>query len=640
MKFNAIILAAGYGSRLAPLTGEIPKPLLPIAGTPMLFRILEQIKAAGADRIAVNTHHLGEQVAESIGRSGFSESVTLFEEPEILGTGGPLVNAKSLLSENDCFLLHNCDVVTDFDLRRLIREHRQSGATATLALIDGPENRVLVENGEIRSIVGRPAVEAGAESKQMTYACVAAFSRDFFENLPEQPCKYSLIDGLVNAIAAGKKIRAFFPESDALWADIGSFRQYFDIHRRLLGNSVIRGKGCTIDPETKFGGFVSIGDEAVIAPGAELENCIVLNRAAVPAGYHAWEVFTGRGTTVHRETRFVSRLPFVKNLPGDWSIRSLREQGSDRKFLRFRRPGEPSRILMISNRDDKDYGRFVTLGTFFNRNNLFTPKLYETDPESCTVLMEDLGDQTLHRLAHGQETEHLELYRQTVRALAEFQMRGTSALDKDSQEIRVFTRPMLLWETGYCRENFFGRLCGIKLPPERERILDAEMLELARENERSPYLLIHRDFQSQNILLHEGRIRFVDYQGARLAPFAYDLASLLRDPYMNIPPEMRRELACEYRNALSELEYPVPEEEFLRHYLTASLQRNMQALGAYGFLSLTKGKMRYLNYTEPCLKLLIDGLEHCPLSLPLLRDVCAEARERLPERLNYYRRSL
>lgn len=636
MKIHAIVLAAGYGSRLAPLTEEHPKPVLPIAGAPMLNRILKRLKETGIDRIAVNMHHLKEQVEQCVAESGFADSVTLFDEPEILGTGGPLVNAKALLSDCDCFLLHNSDIVHDFDLNRMIREHRDSGAAVTMAMIEGPENRVLVENGAIRSIVNRPCVEPSADSKLMTYACVTIFSRDFFECLPETPCNCSLVDGWVKAIETGKKVRAFFPDPGYFWTDIGSFQQYFDVHARLLGNTVRRGANCTVDPSAVFGGFVSIGDNVTVEPGAQLTNCIVLDNAVVPAGYHAWEVITERGP-VHRETRFVSMLPFVKDLPRDWSISSLEEQGSDRKFLRFKRPGKPSRILMISNANDKDYERFVMLGKFFNRHKLFTPELCEHDPATCTVLMEDLGDRTICRIARGRETEHLDLYRKIVRALAEFQVRGTAALDADSQEIRVFTRPMLLWESNYCRENFFRRLCGIELSPEQNACLDRELLTIAQENERSPYLLIHRDFQSQNILLHNGEIRFVDYQGARLAPYAYDLAALLKDPYMDIPSAMRDELCAEYRQALAELDYPVAEEEFRRHYTLASLQRNMQALGAYGFLSLTKGKMRYLDYAAPGLELLIDGLENSPIAFTLLKELCAEARKVLPNRLNHYK---
>lgn len=154
MTVPAIVLAAGFGSRLSPLTELHPKPVLPIAGVPMLSRILANLREAGVGRIAVNTHHLREQVERCIAESGFAESVTLFHEPEILGTGGPLVNAKSLLSAGDCFLLHNSDVIHDFDLKRMIREHLESGAMVTMALINGPENRVLVKNGEVLSIVG------------------------------------------------------------------------------------------------------------------------------------------------------------------------------------------------------------------------------------------------------------------------------------------------------------------------------------------------------------------------------------------------------------------------------------------------------------------------------------------------------
>ena len=636
MTVPAIVLAAGFGSRLSPLTELHPKPVLPIAGVPMLSRILANLREAGAGRIAVNTHHLREQVERCIAESGFAESVTLFHEPEILGTGGPLVNAKSLLSAGDCFLLHNSDVIHDFDLKRMIREHLESGAMVTMALINGPENRVLVKNGEVLSIVGRPEREPVADSKLMTYGCVSVYSPAFFDFLPETPCCCSLVDAWVKALEAGKKVRAFFPEENSLWCDIGSFRQYFDVHARLLGASMHQGKNCRIDSAATFGGFVSLGNNVTVGADTQLSNCVVLDNASVPPGYHAWEVVTKRGT-VHRETRFVSQLPFIAGLPRDWSIVSLEEQGSDRQFLRFSRPDEPSRILMISNAADKDYERFVILGRFFNRHGLFTPELYEHDAATYTVLMEDLGDRTIYRIARGKEAEHLELYRKIVRSLAEFQVRGTAALDADSQEIRIFTRPMLLWETGYCRENFFRRLCGIVLSPEREAQLDRELLVLAQENERSPYLLIHRDFQSQNILLHNGRIRFVDYQGARLAPYAYDLAALLKDPYMALPSAMRDELCMEYRNALAGLDYPVPEEEFRRHYTLASLQRNMQALGAYGFLSLVKGKMRYLDYAAPCLEFLIDGLERSPVAFPLLKELCANAREVLPGRINHYR---
>ena len=86
MTVPAIVLAAGFGSRLSPLTELHPKPVLPIAGVPMLSRILANLREAGAGRIAVNTHHLREQVERCIAESGFAESVTLFHEPEILGT--------------------------------------------------------------------------------------------------------------------------------------------------------------------------------------------------------------------------------------------------------------------------------------------------------------------------------------------------------------------------------------------------------------------------------------------------------------------------------------------------------------------------------------------------------------------------
>ena len=155
-----------------------------------------------------------------------------------------------------------------------------------------------------------------------------------------------------------------------------------------------------------------------------------------------------------------------------------------------------------------------------------------------------------------------------------------------------------------------------------------------------PYLLIHRDFQSQNILLQNGKVRFVDYQGARLAPYPYDAVSLIRDPYVAIPPEMRKALMEEYRKSLAKLDYKLEPDEFRYHGILAALQRNMQTLGAYGFLSLVKGKRDYLRYAGPSLALLRSALEQLSelpgepaLPMETFRRLCTAAKPLLKERL-------
>ncbi len=648
MKLNAIVLAAGYGSRLAPLTLEVPKPALPVAGVPMLIRILRKLKAAGVDRIAVNTHHLKEQIEECVKRSGVADSVQLFYEPEILGTAGPLVNAKELLTDCDYFLLHNSDIVSDFPLERIVEEHIASGASVTLAAIDGPENRLHIENGEVVDILDRLGVPCSENAETKTYACVAVYSRDFFEVLPEQPEYLSMVDIWIKALKTGKKIHVYHPPAQSFWSDIGSFGQYFDANEKLLTGRAMKetaelspfvsGENCTVAPDVKLSGFVSIGNNAQVPSGTELRNCIILEGARVKPGFHAWEIITPK-QEIHRDHRAIATLDIMKHLPDGWHIRSLPEQGSDRKFLRVALPDRSTRILMLSDGKDKDFGRFIELGTFFNRNSLFTPTLCKTSPKEYAVLMEDLGDDTLYRLVKGRESDSFDLYRKVLRALAEFQVRGTEALDADNQSIRVFSRRYLRWETDYFRENFLERLCGIQSAPETLHALNEEFNALAFAAEKIPYLLIHRDFQSQNILIQKGKPRFVDYQGARLAPYPYDAVSLIRDPYVSIPAGMQEKLMEEYRAALADFDYKIEPETFRYHGILAALQRNMQTLGAYGFLSLAKGKRRYLRYAGPSLERLLAALEQfkgvpdCPVSLNCLHRLCFTAKTSLNKRL-------
>lgn len=649
MKLNAIVLAAGYGSRLAPLTQEVPKPALPVAGVPMLIRILRKLKAAGVDRIAVNTHHRKEQIEECVKRSGVADCVRLFHEPDILGTAGPLVNARELLTDCDYFLLHNSDVICDFPLEPMVREHVASGATVSLAVIDGPENRLHIENGEVVDILNRLGVPCSENAESRTYACIAVYSRDFFEILPEKPEYLSMVDVWIKALKAGRRIHVYHPPEQSFWSDIGSFEQYFDANEKLLKGVVMKesapespillGKNDSIAPDAKLTGFVSIGDRVSIPSGTELHNCIVLDDARVEAGFHAWEILTPH-QEIHRDQRKIAALEIMKSLPEGWRLRSLPEQGSDRKFLRIELPDRSTRILMLSNENDKDFERFLELGKFFHRNALFTPCLHAASPDEYAVLMEDLGSDTLYRLVQGREKESFDLYRKVLRALAEFQVRGTKALDADNQAIRVFSRRYLRWETDYFRENFLERLCRLVPDAGTLRELNREFDALAFAAEKLPYLLIHRDFQSQNILLQNGKVRFVDYQGARLAPYPYDAVSLIRDPYVTIPPEMRKALMEEYRKSLAELDYKLEPDEFRYHGILAALQRNMQTLGAYGFLSLVKGKRGYLRYAGPSLALLRSALEQLSelpgepaLPMETFRRLCTAAEPLLKERL-------
>ena len=133
-RLRALVLAAGLGTRLRPLTDSAPKPLLPVAGLPILGHTLQQLAAAGCEAAAINLHHRGEQIRERFGDSFAGMPLVYSEEPELLGTLGALHPLKSFLVGADMILLINGDSLCRWPLRKLVRRYQSDGAQATLLL--------------------------------------------------------------------------------------------------------------------------------------------------------------------------------------------------------------------------------------------------------------------------------------------------------------------------------------------------------------------------------------------------------------------------------------------------------------------------------------------------------------------------
>ncbi|MHC4916923.1 MAG: sugar phosphate nucleotidyltransferase, partial [Planctomycetota bacterium] len=238
---RAMVLAAGLGTRLRPLTEMAPKPLLPVAGRPLLANVIAGLRAAGVREIAVNTHHLPEQIEEF---AAGEEGLTLFHEPQILGTGGALVGAGDFLSASDFFLLHNGDVLTDFDPGELIAAQEGSGALGTLVLTPGHENKVLVSGeGTILDILGKVDVGGQPGSRLLTYTGIAALSPRIFEYLPAGG-PASLPAALIAALEAEPGcLRAVVPGA-MYWNDIGTAERYLAAQADVLarGSVALRGE--------------------------------------------------------------------------------------------------------------------------------------------------------------------------------------------------------------------------------------------------------------------------------------------------------------------------------------------------------------------------------------------------------------
>ncbi len=628
---RAMVLAAGYGTRLRPLTDRLPKPLVPVLGRPLLARVVEGLRAAGARRIAINSHHLPEQIARCVEQLALTDHACeyrLLHEPAILGTGGALVNARAFLDQGEPFLLHNGDVLTDLDLRALVAAHRADGALVTLALADDPATNsvLLAPDGTVLDINGRHAVAAAAgEARLLTYTGVAVIEPGLFRWLPGSGYA-TLVEALLSALADRPgAVRGFAP-SPLYWNDLGTVARLLGAHRDLLvegrtawpraagqGAALYLAEGAEVSPEAHVEGFLSLGRGARVAAGTRLTDCIVLDGVTVPTGAAWRHALLGLGWAVTQEENEIPHLAIVRGagFGPDTRVEPLVEQGSDRSFWRLCPPAGaavPTAVLMRAAADDPELPRYLAVGRFLHAEGLGGPRLLAADAARGAVLMEDLGDATLHRLATTTLEPLGELYRPVLDLLVDLQVRGTAAAARCPEAgDRLFDYDTLRWETDYFRQRFLVGSCGV--PVEAAAALDEEFARLARAALAQPVVLMHRDFQSQNILFHDGRVRLVDFQGMRRGPLLYDVASLLRDPYVDLPAAERAAFLDYYRARLAGQGGPDLDPPVLRRMAAvAGLQRIMQALGAFAFLSHVKGKAWYAQWIPAGLRQLDDLL--------------------------------
>ena len=274
--------------------------------------------------------------------------------------------------------------------------------------------------------------------------------------------------------------------------------------------------------------------------------------------------------------------------PLQWSVTSAGAAGSDRGFSRLTKIDDKkvSYVLILWDSRDEDWPRFLAIEKELGDCTPFLPKIFATDAKHGLILEEDLGSVTLKRACDEFPLKIETFYKSAINALI-----GWQAIPPDASvaiSSRAMDKDVFSWESRYfaqhCITEYFGLDVMLDAAWEKERE------SIARNASALPLVCIHRDFQSENILMHNDRVRFVDFQGARLGPAGYDLASLLFDPYI---PELRdlvQERLFNYY-CLKSVTAMNPEPFYL-----CSAQRLMQALGAYGNLSLHKGKEQYRRF--------------------------------------------
>ena len=296
--------------------------------------------------------------------------------------------------------------------------------------------------------------------------------------------------------------------------------------------------------------------------------------------------------------------------------------GSDRQYFRIKRDNG-SAVRMQCPKDDPDFQRHIAYTHFFLKNSIPVPAILEADPDNKTALFEDVGDLSLYSwLKCPRKQDRItEIYRRVLDIAVLIHTTATEQRAECSLlQDRIFDYDHLRWETRYFIERFVEGIRNSKIDTASE--LEEELHKLALKTDSFHKTIIHRDFQSQNIIISKGNIpRLLDYQGARIGPPAYDVASILWDPYYRLDGDLREQLLHHYIMKMAGRAQWFTEQIFRECLLPCRLQRHMQALGAYGFLSRVKGKKYFLKYIPEGLRLLREDLAEANNEYPVLDEV-------------------
>ena len=306
----------------------------------------------------------------------------------------------------------------------------------------------------------------------------------------------------------------------------------------------------------------------------------------------------------------------------------LSGDGSDRLFFRLVL-GEKSYLAVFPSptlaKAQAEAHATYRIANHLRQAGVPVPAIYAYDQESGAILFEDLGDRLLfHEFQAGDEAAVCDLYRQALVILADFQLGARTGFRPEwCWDTPHYDRELMISrESNYFAGEFCSRFIGLSCLPTG---LSEEFSALADRISQCPATyLIHRDYQSRNLMVVQGRLRVIDFQGARFGPLAYDLASLLNDPYVTLADACKRQLREYYLQRVGGY-ISLDPAQFEVEYQHIALQRNLQVLGAYAFLVQERGKEFFRPYIAPALKSLLTLLaDSLAVDYPVLYELVGQ----------------
>jgi len=541
---KALILAAGFGTRLRPHTERLPKPLFPIDGHPILDITIRRLMDAGIDGIVVNTHHLHQQIAEFIQSRNYPIPVATRFEETILGTGGAIKNVADFLG-NQPFLVINSDILTDIDLQTVMAFHQSHPHPTTMVMHDYPEfNNVWVDN---KGFVTRfddtkpgNAEDSSESLESLAFTGIHVLNPSVMKWIPENRF-VSIIDVYRDMLQSGLKIKAYISEGHR-WRDMGTPESFFEA------------------------------------------ACDVTGPLAFAKAFGSLSIDLTR-------TR----------LSGD---------GSDRRWFRIR--ANDQSLILADHRirngiagQPSEVDAFIHIGQHLYNQGIPVPRIFYSDPFSGLVYLEDLGDTHLQTIIKG-ETDTgkvIGLYQKVIGHLVSMSVDGSRSFDpRWTWQTPAYDKQLILErECRYFVDALLNGYLGMEIGFDDLAIAFGRVADQALEYADAGFM--HRDFQSRNIMVKDEKVYFIDFQGGRLGPLQYDLASLLTDPYVNLARDIQAVLLDYSMKTLAQIK-PVDRQKFLSSYNACAIARILQSLGAFGHLTRVKHKP----FFEPYIPIALNNL--------------------------------
>jgi aminoglycoside/choline kinase family phosphotransferase len=300
------------------------------------------------------------------------------------------------------------------------------------------------------------------------------------------------------------------------------------------------------------------------------------------------------------------RAPRVVPLTGD---------ASDRRYFRILfADGESVVLALHAGPIELERSPFANVAKLLQQVPLPVPAILGHSDADGILALQDLGDVTLQaHLGAATPAEHAALYREAVSLIDLLQRRGAELHDGEYLPYRVaFDVEKLTWELNFFVRHFIEGYRGAVMTASEREALGGEWATIAEELAAEPRVLCHRDYHSRNLMLHAGRLYIIDFQDARMGPDTYDLASLLRDSYVDLTDRELDELVAYFLALRKSGDAAADAAAFRRRFDLMSLQRNLKALGTFGYQTTTRGNPVYIQYMPRTLRYARSNLEKYP----------------------------